>query len=150
MPRAPIIMPLPLVIALAILAWWLNPHLQIILPDIFRWVGAGLAVIGAAIIIVAFLQFRLHKTSPHPRNFTNNANLLSSGLFALSRNPIYLGMLLMLIAWGFYLQNLVAMLWAVVFFLWINFWQISVEEQHLRLQFGEDYNHYCQKVRRWL
>lgn len=150
LPRAPIIMPLPLAIALALIAWWLNPHLQILLPHFFRWLGTGLTLVGAVIIIVAFFQFRLHKTSPHPRDFSNNANLLCSGIFAFSRNPIYLGMLMALIGWAFYLLNLVALFWAVLFFLWINFWQIAVEEQHLRLQFGEDYHHYCQKVRRWL
>ncbi len=150
LPASPIIMPLPLAIILAMLSWWLNFHLQINLPFIFRVLGIGIACAGAVIIIVAFSQFRQHKTSPHPRNFTHNTRLLCTGIFAISRNPIYLGMLLMLIAWVFYLQNLITVFAPVVFFLWINFWQIGVEEQHLRVQFGADYQQYCYKVRRWL
>jgi protein-S-isoprenylcysteine O-methyltransferase Ste14 len=148
--RAPVIMPLPLAVALALIVWWFNTHLQIILPNLFRWLGLSLGLTGAAIIAVAFSQFNLHKTSPHPRDFSNNVNLIFTGIFAFSRNPIYLGMLLVLIAWAFYLQNLIALLAPVIFFLWINFWQIAVEEQHLRVQFGADYDHYCCKVRRWL
>ena len=86
----------------------------------------------------------------HPMNFTRTTTLLASGVFGWSRNPIYLGMLIFMIGLAVWCADGLAFIPCAVFFIWINTWQIAVEEYYLERQFGADYTHYCKKVRRWL
>jgi protein-S-isoprenylcysteine O-methyltransferase Ste14 len=149
-PRTPLIMPLPLALVLGMSAWLVSQlH---VLPRFltFKPLAVIIAGFGILIMAIAFIQFRTHKTSAHPRRFSNNINLLSTGIFAYSRNPIYLGMLLTLFAGSIACGDGLALVPPIIFFVWINFWQISVEEFHLQRLFGEDYSTYCKQVRRWL
>jgi protein-S-isoprenylcysteine O-methyltransferase Ste14 len=76
--------------------------------------------------------------------------LLATGLFSLSRNPIYLGMLLVMLGLATGLADGLAFIPSLIFFIWINNWQIPAEEFHLQRHFGVAYTDYCKKVRRWL
>ena len=76
--------------------------------------------------------------------------LISSGPFKISRNPIYLGMLLILFGIAFLMSSLSAVIIAIVFGLIINFTWIAHEEKKLKELFLEDWENYSAKVRRWI
>ncbi|HEY6527345.1 MAG TPA: isoprenylcysteine carboxylmethyltransferase family protein [Cellvibrionaceae bacterium] len=149
LPRAPALPPLPFALLLAVVAVGFRKFNQLPYSIHFLF-PLILGLCGCALMVLAFVQFRLRKTSLHPMNFANNNFLLISGVFRMTPNPIYLGMLLVLVGFAIYLEDLLAVMSLLVFFLWINYWQIPVEEVHLRSHFGAAYNNYCNKVRRWL
>lgn len=78
------------------------------------------------------------------------SSLVTSGVFRLTRNPMYLSLLLYLLAWAAYLSNVLALLFAPVFMLYINEFQIKPEERALSSLFGPEYAAYKERVRRWL
>lgn len=105
-------------------------------------------VIGVLLIIVASMQFRSKKTTVNPTQPPEH--LVTSGLFRLSRNPMYVGMLLML-----FVQPLLAMrpylfAFSAMFFLFMNYFIIPREERVIEEMFGDTYRAYQAKVRRWL
>ena len=67
-----------------------------------------------------------------------------------SRNPMYLGFLLLLLALACYLMNVAAMALLPLFVLYMNRFQIAPEERFLLQKFGAEYQAYCERVRRWL
>ncbi|MDR9437787.1 MAG: isoprenylcysteine carboxylmethyltransferase family protein, partial [Thiohalophilus sp.] len=70
--------------------------------------------------------------------------------YRYTRNPMYLGFLLMLVAWGLFLGSVFAALLLPLFIIYMNRFQILPEERHMRALFGEAYLHYMSQVRRWL
>ncbi|SEA95840.1 methyltransferase family protein [Alkalimonas amylolytica] len=98
----------------------------------------------------AFWQFRRAKTTVDPRYPERTAKLVTGGVFQFSRNPMYLGFLLLLIALCFWLHSLSGFLWLPAFVLWLHYWQIMPEERALAERFGDSWWHYCQQTRRWL
>ena len=96
------------------------------------------------------MQFFICKTTINPRDFKGTTKLVSTGIFRFSRNPMYLSLLLMLIAWVLWLGNSLAWLGVIIFILSINHFQIAREEAYLESKFGDEYRHYKQKVRRWI
>lgn len=102
------------------------------------------------IALSSVIQFIICKTSINPRDFKGSTKLVSTGIFRFSRNPMYLSLLLMLIAWVLWLGNSLAWLGIIVFVLAINQFQIAKEEAYLENKFGDEYRRYKQKVRRWL
>lgn len=95
-------------------------------------------------------EFKKHKTSVHPVELHKAVKIVDSGVFRFSRNPMYVGLLLLLLGYAYYLQDLVSLLLCVAFVLYMNRFQIIPEERHLEQKFGRDYLDYKQKVRRWL
>ncbi|PRJ57976.1 hypothetical protein BV102_00594 [Haemophilus influenzae] len=102
------------------------------------------------IALSSVMHFFICKTSINPRDFKGTTKLVSTGIFRFSRNPMYLSLLLMLIAWVLWLGNSLAWLGIIVFVLAINQFQIAKEEAYLENKFGDEYRRYKQKVRRWL
>ena len=102
------------------------------------------------IALSSVMQFFICKTSINPRDFKGTTKLVSTGIFRFSRNPMYLSLLLMLIAWALWLGNSLTWLGVIVFILVMNRFQIAREEAYLENKFGDEYRRYKQKVRRWL
>ena len=75
---------------------------------------------------------------------------MTNGVYQISRNPMYVGMSLLLFAWGIYLTSIAAIFWVAVFMLIIQRLQIVPEEHALTKLFGDDFESYQAKVRRWL
>jgi len=113
-------------------------------------VGAFLMIAGLAFNIAAIITVRRAKTTFNPLRPENATALVSTGLFGLSRNPMYLGMLIVLLGWAFYLSSLVAFIGPVVFVLYITRFQIIPEERVLSSLFGARFSEYKAKVRRWI
>lgn len=111
------------------------------------WVVMALAVVPAA---AAFVQFRCARTTVNPHRPERAAVLVTSGVYAWTRNPMYLGLWLVLLGWALRLGTVSALIGAVLFIPLIERAQIRAEEQALRRRFGAEYERYCQVVHRWL
>jgi len=99
--------------------------------------------------VFAVLQFLRSKTTIDPTSPNKTSKLVTKGVFKFSRNPMYLAMLLLLLAWGIWLGNAFNTLLAAGFVSYMNHYQILPEEEALNILFGKEYQQYCFKVRRW-
>ncbi|MCC5452384.1 isoprenylcysteine carboxylmethyltransferase family protein [Rheinheimera sp. UJ51] len=144
--------PLLLVVLFALAMWLLTQYLpSVALALSWRFFLAGiLAIVGMAVALAGVLAFRRANTTVDPRVPQQSSSLVIRGIYRYSRNPMYLGFLLLLMAWGCYLQSALALLLLPVFVLYMNRFQIMPEERHLQQKFGADYQAYLTQVRRWL
>ena len=106
---------------------------------------AGIVVIGFSIV-----TFRMDKTTITPLHPDQATNLLKTGIYQYTRNPMYFGLLLILFSIGFYLQNLASMFVLPIYVWFISKYQIIPEEEALHKLFGQDYINYQDRVRRWI
>jgi protein-S-isoprenylcysteine O-methyltransferase Ste14 len=111
----------------------------------------GLIVIVAALVLLAWpmIQFRLANTQLLPNSETNNA-LVTSGVFSVTRNPMYLAMILFCIGGALWFGRPVMLLAPVLMFAVANWVFIPFEEAKMRRQFGEAFEAYAKRVRRWI
>lgn len=105
---------------------------------------------GLALALAGVKEFITHHTTINPLEPRKTSYLVMSGVFQLTRNPMYLGMLIVLLGWGDLLDNFLGFSGALVFFLYMTAFQIKPEEDIMLNKFGEPYRQYCQSVRRWL
>lgn len=108
-----------------------------------------LLIIGFLIMLVAIIQFISSKTTTNPLEPEKTSTLVTSGIYNFTRNPMYLAMLLFLIAFGLRLGNAFNTLVAAGFVYFMNHFQIKHEEKALKQKFGKTYQLYCKAVRRW-
>ncbi len=108
-----------------------------------------LVLFSLVISIISLVQFYKAKTTIHPMQSEKVSKLVTSGLYAYSRNPMYLALLLVLLAWGLYLGNAFNVLLAAGFVSYMNRFQIQAEERILSQKFKKNYAQYCIQVRRW-
>lgn len=94
-------------------------------------------------------QFYRSKTTIDPRDPSKANVLVAKGVYNYSRNPMYLALLLLLVAWGMWLGNAFNILLAAAFVAYMNRYQIGPEESALRDLFGKEYEQYTIRVRRW-
>jgi protein-S-isoprenylcysteine O-methyltransferase Ste14 len=113
-------------------------------------VGVFLMIAGLALDIAAALTFRRARTTFNPFRPEATTALVSTGVFGISRNPMYLGMLIMLLGWAVYLPSLAALFGPVAFVLYISRFQIVPEERALTSLFGAGFAEYKSRVRRWV
>lgn len=144
----------PLVlVALFALAMWLLTLVvpAVTLPAVWHLVSAGIfAISGAGVALAGVLAFRKANTTVDPRVPQQSSSLVIRGIYRYSRNPMYLGFLLLLLALACYLMNVAAMTLLPLFVLYMNRFQIAPEERFLLQKFGAEYQAYCERVRRWL
>jgi len=129
-----------------LLGWFVR--VPFVVPDFMQNVGFGLIVVGFFLAVAAFMEFRKARTTLDPHGSVKA--LVTGGVFRITRNPIYLGFLLMVIGFplnaGLYSGALVA----PFFMLTVNQLVIEKEEAYLEKKFGETYTGYRSRVRRWL
>lgn len=113
-------------------------------------VAAVIALMGAAFDFSGLLAFFRGKTTVNPLKPERASALVTGGVYRFTRNPMYVGMLLFLLAWGVYLDCLPAFIGPVLFVLYMNRFQIGPEERILRDKFGAPFEAYMGEVRRWL
>jgi len=103
-----------------------------------------------AIFLSALYQFWKHKTTVNPRKLGETSSLITNGIFAISRNPIYVVDVLLLLAWAIWLGQWINLIWPIVFILYVTRFQIEPEERILKHKFGDAYETYQRKTRRWV
>lgn len=145
--------PPPVVALLIVAAMWLAPRLgpALELPLLARAIGAGVvASIGLAIGLAGNVAFRRAKTTVNPLRPENASSLVTSGIYRFTRNPMYLGLLLVVLAWAVFLGSAWALAGPLAFVVYIGRFQIAPEESILTGKFGAAYTDYAARVRRWL
>ncbi len=110
----------------------------------------GIALIGLGFDLTGVLGFIRAKTTVNPMKPERSAALVTSGIYRVTRNPMYVGMALILLAWAIYLGSGTALLGPLVFALYITRFQIHPEERVLAARFGSEFAAYRARVRRWL
>ncbi len=108
------------------------------------------AISGIVLVVFSMLAFRRASTTVDPFHPEEASQLVVDGFFGYSRNPMYASLLLVLISWAIWLGNVYNAAVPVLFVTYITFFQIKPEEEALRSLFGETYEHYCSRVRRWI
>lgn len=108
-----------------------------------------LVALAFIIMALAIFQFLRAKTTTNPINLTKTSTLVTTGIFKYTRNPMYLGMLLILLAFGLKLGNAFNTLVAAGFVYFMNYFQIENEEKALTKLFDKKYTMYCKATRRW-
>ena len=113
--------------------------------------AAAAPVAGGSLCLLAGSagNFLRHRTTVDPVRVERAQHLVVDGPNRLTRNPMYLGMLLALAGWAVWLGNGAALLALPLFVAVLNTLQIRPEEAALRARFGADYVRYAQRVRRW-
>lgn len=144
----------PLVqVLLAGFAMWLlshfAPRLSFAVPG-SRIVALALACLGLAIGLAGVLAFRSARTTVDPRFPDKASAIVTAGIYRRTRNPMYLGLLCVLIGWAFFLENFLPLACLPGFVLYMNRFQIGPEERAMDSKFGSAYRAYKDSVRRWI
>jgi protein-S-isoprenylcysteine O-methyltransferase Ste14 len=100
--------------------------------------------------LAGIVSFRRARTTVNPMKPEAATSLVSSGIYRITRNPMYVGLLFVLVAWAAGLSSAWSMLEPLAFFLYIGRFQITPEERVLSQLFGAEYSAYKARVRRWL
>ena len=106
--------------------------------------------IGLIFIISAVIQFINRKTTVNPTKPHNTSTLVITGVYKITRNPMYLGMLLIIISFALYKASIISLILIPLFIFYINKFQIEPEEFEMRKKFGKEYEDYCKNVDRWI
>ena len=109
-----------------------------------------IASIGGVIALTGVAGFRRAKTTLNPTQPQTTSSLVTTGIYRYTRNPMYVGVLLVIVGWAAFLSSLWALLGPIAFALYITRFQIVPEERVLAGLFGADYMAYRSLVRRWL
>jgi protein-S-isoprenylcysteine O-methyltransferase Ste14 len=145
--------PPPLVAILVASAMWgastLGPFMPLA-PIIRHLVTAALAVAGISFDVLGLVAFRRAKTTMNPLRPGKASALVTAGVYQVTRNPMYVGLVLVMTAWAVHLSSLWPFLGPLLFVLYMNRFQIAPEERFLRSLFGKEYAAYAARVPRWL
>lgn len=116
----------------------------------YPWNLAGIipVIIGAVLNLVADREFKINKTTVKPHEVSSF--LITTGLFKVSRNPMYLGMVLVLIGISVFLGSITPYIVVILFIVLIHSLFIKSEEKMLAEEFGDDWLEYKKKTRRWI
>lgn len=121
------------------------------LPITIRVVAAiAIALAGVAFSFAGVVAFRRAKTTLNPLKPGTSSSLVTSGVYRFTRNPMYVGLALVLLAWAVFLSSGWTLLGPLTFILYMTRFQIMPEETVLSRMYGAAYSAYQAKVRRWL
>lgn len=143
----------PLIVALicAILIWVIDLIYGFERSSfLFLVISALVFIIGTIISILGVLEFRRLKTTVNPMVPEKSTSLVVRGVYKFTRNPMYVGFLLWLCSLGFFYSNPISLIPILIFYFYMNLYQIIPEERILEEKFGEEYLVYKSSVRRWL
>lgn len=107
-------------------------------------------VVAGFVGIAGVYEFRRAQTTVNPVKVDTASTVVDSGIFAYTRNPMYLGLFLLLFGFAYWQQNLLSIVFSFTFILYMNRFQILPEERALESLFGASYIDYKQRVRRWV
>lgn len=132
--------------------WITGVKLNSILSDVWelpQYIGSLVFLLGLIIMLWCIINFGVKgKGTLSPLDPTKK--LVISGLYHFSRNPIYVGVILILIGEAIFFQSTNLWLYLIFVFALFHLFVVNIEEPRLRKDFGEAYHLYCQKVRRWI
>ncbi|SFL44581.1 Protein-S-isoprenylcysteine O-methyltransferase Ste14 [Nitrosomonas aestuarii] len=145
--------PPPIVGVLVAIAMWavakVGPQFSLELQVRYALIGT-LIVVGVSFDLLGLVAFRALRTTINPLKPDHASALVTSGVYRVTRNPMYVGVMLLLFAWGIYLSSLLSLAGLPIFVMYITRFQIQPEERALENIFGEEFSNYKKRVRRWL
>ena len=144
--------PLAVVVLAALLMWLIaafTPGVRLYIPGQTA-VASVVAGCGLLICVIGILQFRRAGTTVNPLRPEAASGLVTRGIYRFTRNPMYVGFALVLLAWAVFLQNPLNIIVLVAFVVYIDRFQVRPEERALKSKFGAQFDTYKRKVRRWL
>jgi protein-S-isoprenylcysteine O-methyltransferase Ste14 len=144
--------PLVIVAILTIAMWGISMVTPLLVISTLYHVYAviALALLGGMFTIAGVISFRQAKTTINPMKPESTSSLVSAGIYKVTRNPMYVGMLFLLMAWAAFSSSPGALIGPLAFFLYIDRFQIAPEEIILFGIFGNEYSDYQTRVHRWL
>ncbi len=153
MSKLELLIPPPAVaLVVAAIMWGASSFVPVL--DISAPIRMGLAMalmlLGLSFDLAGLIAFRRARTTVNPMRPRATTVLLASGVYRLTRNPMYLGLLFVLIAWAVFLSSAWLLIGPLVFVSYMNRFQIAPEERVLLALFPDDYVAYKRRVRRWL
>ena len=119
-------------------------------PIIYLFNMAGLIglIVSPIFFFLGFNLFKSYNENPIPTSDTNR--LIKTGIFAYTRNPIYLALVLFQFSMFLVFENVMYILSSLGLFIWLNNYVIKAEEDYLKNKFGDEFDRYCGAVKRWL
>jgi protein-S-isoprenylcysteine O-methyltransferase Ste14 len=121
------------------------------IPALIRAIAAtAIALVGIGAVISGTVAFRRAKTTVKPLKPEATSSLVTDGIYRFTRNPMYAGLAVALLAWAVFVSSPLGFLGPLVFILYITRFQIIPEERVLSAMFGIAYSEYQSRVRRWL
>jgi len=145
--------PPPLIALIVAILMWLASHWLPPIPlqrGVTYAVAIALLVVGATFSILGMRSFRRAGTTVNPISIENASSLVTSGIYGITRNPMYVGLTFALCACAFFFNCLWTLAGPVIFVAYTTRFQIIPEERMLSVKFGESYRDYRRRVRRWL
>jgi len=115
---------------------------------LFNMIGLIGLIVSLIFFYSGFNLFKSYKEDPSPSSDTNL--LIKTGIFAYTRNPIYLAFVLFDFSMFLVFENVMYLLSSLGLFIWINNYVIKAEEDYLKNKFGDEFDRYCGAVKRWL
>ena len=113
-------------------------------------IAIAFGVAGGAVALAGVVAFRRASTTVNPLRPEGVSSLVTSGIYRVTRNPMYLGFLLALIGWAIWLGHPLSALMVPLFVAYMSRFQIGPEERVLRAQFGDAFGAYSATTRRWV
>jgi protein-S-isoprenylcysteine O-methyltransferase Ste14 len=147
------LIPPPLAMLLAALIMWALHHflpLRQLIAAPWNYLAVVPVAISRVISVAAGRRFREARTTFDPVRPELTTHLVTEGVYRFSRNPMYLGLVLMLIAWALWLGTAIPWVVPPLFAIWMSITQIAPEEQALEKVFGATYAAYRRSVNRWI
>ena len=139
-----------LVLILVISNYFSSKKIDLILIPNQKLISFIILLIGVLILITPIFKFIKSKTTIDPIKFKKVNKLITSGIYKYSRNPMYLGLLMIVTSTSIFYLNIFSIITPIIFYCWINRFQIKREEIFLTEKFGNDYILYKTKTRRWI
>ena len=113
-------------------------------------IALALVTLGGALAAAGVMAFRARRTTVNPLTPSASSSVVASGVYRISRNPMYLGFLLALAGWAVYLSHAGAVMLLPAFVAYMTQFQIKPEERTLLAKFGSEFAQYMSHVRRWI
>ena len=113
-------------------------------------IGVFILLAGLVTAFLGYLLFKKYKTTVNPINPEETTSLVTTGIFSITRNPMYLGLFFVICSTVLFFGSWFGII-ILIFFVWyINKFQIIPEEETMKKKFGNKYNEYKKNVRRWI
>ncbi|NIT57691.1 MAG: isoprenylcysteine carboxylmethyltransferase family protein [Aliifodinibius sp.] len=144
--------PAVITLIIAVTMWWIDEHLVVSWASFgtMWWISFFFLGMGGVFGVLGLVEFYRSCTSIDPHKPNKASSLVTNGIYSISRNPMYVGLLLILGGYGFYLGNVLVFAMIPLFIAYMNRYQIMPEEKVMEEKFGEEYQKYKSEVRRWI
>ena len=142
--------PPPLLVLILVISNYFSKKIDLIILPTQNLISFIILLIGILILITPIFKFIKSKTTIDPIKFKKVNRLITSGIYKYSRNPMYLGLLMIVMSTSIFYLNIFSITTPMLFYFWINRFQIKREEIFLTEKFGKEYLSYKNKTRRWI